>query len=231
MLAEPVGDRDHLPRRERDEPTPDLVLHGDLQGRRRGVEQPRKWLWRKAKRAHADLAGARRQAREKGTAGRTQATLGEAADADPVDHAHPSDQFQRGTEGLVGLDVDVDPGLGELLEQLGQGGHRLTATDERSPHRGIRLVGDPSGGVGDPVEVVVVEGDDDAVAGGVDIGLEVAVAHVDRLTESGDGVLDAEVGVVCRAAPVGEAGRGGPVEVGVVLALIGRDRWGAAARR
>ena len=55
-----------------------------------------------------------------------------------------------------------------------------------------------------------------AVAGGVDIGLEVAVAHVDRLTESGDGVLDAEVGVVCRAAPVGEAGRGGPVEVGVV---------------
>lgn len=210
MLAEPVGDRDHLPRRERDEPTPDLVLHGDLQGRRRGVEQPRKWLWRKAKRAHADLAGARRQAREKGTAGRTQATLGEAADADPVDHAHPSDQFQRGTEGLVGLDVDVDPGLGELLEQLGQGGHRLTATDERSPHRGIRLVGDPSGGVGDPVEVVVVEGDDDAVAGGVDIGLEVAVAHVDRLTESGDGVLDAEVGVVCRAAPVGEAGRGGP---------------------
>ena len=139
MLAEPVGDRDHLPRRERDEPTPDLVLHGDLQGRRRGVEQPRKWLWRKAKRAHADLAGARRQAREKGTAGRTQATLGEAADADPVDHAHPSDQFQRGTEGLVGLDVDVDPGLGELLEQLGlrrqEGARRALARCNRAAER------------------------------------------------------------------------------------------------
>ena len=74
-----------------------------------------------------------------------------------------------GTEGLVGLDVDVDPGLGNSSSSSARVG-TASRPPMSAPHRGIRLVGDPSGGVGDPVEVVVVEGDDDAVAGGVDVG-------------------------------------------------------------
>ena len=39
--------------------------------------------------------------------------------------------------------------------------------------------------VGDPVEDRVVEGEQDAVAGHVDVGLEVAVAEVDGVPERG----------------------------------------------
>ena len=58
--------------------------------------------------------------------------------------------------------------------------------------------------VGDPVEHGVVEGEQHAVAGDVDVGLEVAVAEGDRVLERRQGVLEPlDLGVV-GAAAVGE---------------------------
>ena len=62
-------------------------------------------------------------------------------------------------------------------------GHPLAAADERGRDLGVRELGDLALGVADPVQHGVVEGQQDAVAGGVHVGLEVAVAERDRVPE------------------------------------------------
>ena len=84
--------------------------------------------------------------------------------------------------------------------------------------------GDLAGGVGDPVQDLVVEGQQDPVGGEVHVGLEVAVAQLDGVLEGRQGVLQPlDLGVVGPAA-VGEGddpatapgGTGGAhVEVGM----------------
>ena len=81
-------------------------------------------------------------------------------------------------------------------------------------------VGDAADTVADPVEQRVMERDEDAVAGQVDVGLEVAVPEGLRVPERGHRVLPADqVGVPCAPAvgerqhrpPVVEERESGPV--------------------
>ena len=70
---------------------------------------------------------------------------------------------------------------------------------------------DLPGQVGDPVERPVVKGEQDAVGRRVHVGLDVAVAHVDRLLECTHGVLDTTGGT----AAMGEGDRPVVVQEGV----------------
>jgi hypothetical protein len=76
-------------------------------------------------------------------------------------------------------------------------------------------VGDHAGAVGDAVEDVVVERDHDAVAGRVQVGLQVAVAEADRVLEGVQRVLVADQVRVLGAAAVRHRDRTVVVEVGV----------------
>ena len=91
--------------------------------------------------------------------------------------------------------------------------HPLATTDEGGLHLGVRRLGDVAGAVGDPVQHVVVEGEQDTVAGDVDVGLEVGVAETHGVTEGRHRVLQAlDLGVVGTAA-VGEGQDACMVEV------------------
>ena len=84
-----------------------------------------------------------------------------------------------GSTTRVGLAVDVDPGLGERVEQLVEQRDRLAAVDPGRRDLAPRQLVDASRPAARPRQVVVVERDDDAVGRHVDVGLEVAVAEVD----------------------------------------------------
>ena len=93
---------------------------------------------------------------------------------------------------------------GELVEELGQGRHLLAAADQRAAYLLEGELRDRALAVGDPVEDAVVEGEQHAVGGDVDVGLEVVVAQRHRVLERRQGVLEAlDLGVV-GAAAVGE---------------------------
>ena len=91
-----------------------------------------------------------------------------------------------------GIAVDVEK-LGRVLEHE-------AALLAGLAHRGIRQVRDGTRGVGDAVEVGVVEGEQVAVRRGVHVGLEIAVAEPHGGAERGQGVLEVEVVGVQRAA-------------------------------
>ena len=80
----------------------------------------------------------------------------------------------------------------------------LATVDPRLLHLGPRQLADGARAVGDAVEPVVVERDEDAVGRGVHVGLEVSVPEVDGVLERGERVLRG----LRRAAPVRE--RDGP---------------------
>jgi hypothetical protein len=102
------------------------------------------------------------------------------------------------------LDVDVEQGVRERLEQLTEGGDLLPATDPRLADLAEGQVGDGAHPVGHPVEHAVVERQQRAVLRDVDVGLEVGVAELHRVPERGQGVLEPlDLGVV-GATPVGE---------------------------
>ena len=65
----------------------------------------------------------------------------------------------------------------------------------------VRRLDDAAGAGGDPVEDVVVEGQQHAVAGGVDVGLEVAVAERHRVLERRAGCSRGPAMSGCRAPP------------------------------
>ena len=65
-----------------------------------------------------------------------------------------------------------------------------------------------------------MEGDELPVPGHVDVGLEVRVAERDGVAEGGQGVLQAEVGGVERAPPVGE---GVLIVSGMLVGASGRS--------
>ena len=112
--------------------------------------------------------------------------------------------------GGVHLGVDVEPGVGEGVEERLHGGDRLPLV----AHLGVadlrpRPVLEPAREIGDPVEALVVEGQEHAVGGDPAVGLQVAVAHGHRPAEGAQRVLPADLG---RAAPVGERDRLGPIQ-------------------
>ena len=137
-----------------------------------------------------------------------QAAIRERTHAHAIDAAGPADELDERVHGVV-LGVDVDPDVGpggqDVLEQ-GISWRPRT----RSMHLGPRQVADGARAVGQAVEGVVVEGDD-AVGGGMHVGLEVAVAERDGGLERLHGVLAAglvEVGALVRGWPGGRASRG-----------------------
>ena len=92
----------------------------------------------------------------------------------------------------------------EGLEQLGHGGHGVLGADPGCRDLLGVEVGEAAPGVGDPVERVVVEGQQDSVERGVHVGLEVVVAER-------HGVLGRRAGCSRRPAGPGAARRrGGP---------------------
>src|SRR5207302_10552370 len=95
-------------------------------------------------------------------------------------------------EGGTAVGAECEPGIGRLDLGGGEGC-------------------DGAAAIGDPVEVVVVEGEDDAVAAEVQVGLQVAVADGDRRGEGRHGVL----GELAGTAAVGERDGAGPVEEGM----------------
>ncbi len=104
-----------------------------------------------------------------------QAGVGERADAHAVGRARPADDLDEGVDRAIVLRVDVDLSLREAAQQVFQQGDGLSAVDPGfADHREGEL-GDRAGAVGHPVEVVVVEGEEDPVCRHVDVGLEVAV--------------------------------------------------------
>ena len=123
--------------------------------------------------------------------GLAEAARSERPDQHPVPGVVDGDEVGEEGHGGVGLEVDVEPGRRERREQLGQRRHRLTATDQDAADLGVRHLGQPALRPRDPVERVVVEGQQDAVTGGVHVGLQVAVAEPDRVLEGGEGVLEA----------------------------------------
>lgn len=138
------------------------------------------------------------------------AGIAERADADTIEGAalldDPDERLDRG----VGLRIDVDTQVGPGAEQLSQQRNRLAAVDSSSSDLGVVEVRNGAGAVGDTVELGVVEGQQHAVGRRVDIGLNVAVAQVDRVRESGQGVL----GGLAGAAAMGERDWPIMIEVG-----------------
>ena len=119
-----------------------------------------------------------------------QPALGERADAHPVVRAGALDEVGQQPHRDVGLEVDVPAGLGQVLEQVG---HPRDAARVRRSGRVRRSTYAVSTMlptlVGDPVQDVVVEGEQHLVARGVHVGLQVGVAQPHRVLERHQGVL------------------------------------------
>ena len=122
----------------------------------------------------------------------------------------PADRADQRRQDPGRLDVEVEPDVRPGAQQVLQPHDRLPAADARPGQLrpGQRL--DPPGAVGHPLQRRVVEGDEDAVGGHPDVGLQVAVAQRHAGLEGRHGVLQ----VLDRAAAVGHRQRGGPVEEG-----------------
>ena len=139
-----------------------------------------------------------------------EATPRERADQHPALIGSGREEVHQGGHRRLGLEVDVEPGVGEGVEQLGQRRHCLGAADQGARDLGVAELGDRAAQVGDPVEHGVVEGEQHTVAGGVDVRLEVAITQGDRVPERRHGVLEArDVGVMGAAAV--RKGQHGPV--------------------
>lgn len=113
----------------------------------------------------------------------------ERRDTHPVLHTAVKDQIGEWLDRRVGLGIDVDPGLREPLQHLIEPQDRIRAVDACFGDLGPREVDDSSGAVGHPVELVVVEGDQHTVSGGVDVGFEIAIPEFKSVPKRPFGVL------------------------------------------
>ena len=165
---------------------------------------------------HAPGAVRGRQPRAGQPLGAGHPGLGERADADPVPGVRcGAIRSSSGCSAGSALMSTFQRASGNSSSSSSKSGTGSVPATRAVPHlapragRAIRPAA-----VGHPVQRRVVEGDELAVRGGVHIGLDVAVAELDRAPERGRGVLQA----VRRPAPVGEGERAGMVEVGVAYA-------------
>ena len=135
---------------------------------------------------------------------RVEAPGRERPDQHPVLDTALADERRQGRHGAVRLQVDVEAGQREGVEELGERRHPFPTADQRLPDLRAGEPRDGAAPVADPVEDQVVERQQRAVAGDVDVGLEVAVAQRRGVPEGRHRVLQAlELGVV-GAAAVGE---------------------------
>ena len=194
---------------------PDPGRHGDLEGRGGGVEHPGQPRREAVQHDPARARGRRRPGPPAvgaaGAAGRRRTSPRRPA---RTRRASPMASASRSTAASA-LASTLNRARGERLEQLGEGRDRVPPADpdlgqlERGP------LGDGPGTVRHPVQQRVVERQQIAVGGGVDVGLEVAVAERDGGAEGVQRVLAAEVRCVRSPAAVGE-GEERRVEEGVL---------------
>ena len=109
----------------------------------------------------------------------------------------------------VALAVDVQPGIGERLEQLVERRDRFGSGDSDRGQLAGGEIGDPFRTLAQPHEILVVEDDDHSIGADAYIGLQVAVPEIDGVAECTHRVLRS----LGAAAPMGESDRGRPVEV------------------
>ena len=141
-----------------------------------------------------------------------QAPVGESADADPVDGFGAADDIHQRPHSRVVFGVDVDPDVGPQAQQVFQQRDGFGPVDTGVAHLGPGEIADDAVPVGHPVEGVIMHDHQDTVGGGVDIGLDVAVAEVDGRLEGRHRVLS-RAAIPTRAL-MGEGQRSGPVEEG-----------------
>jgi len=117
------------------------------------------------------------------------APIGKGADADPLDRTRPQDELCQWFHRAVGLGVDVETGVGERLQQVGHGADLAGAADPGGANLVPGQVGDDTGVVGDPVQLVVVERHQHAIGGDMHISLKVPVPQLHSGGEGPDGVF------------------------------------------
>jgi len=138
----------------------------------------------------------------------------------------PGQRLRQRGHRPVGLEIDVEARRGEGVQQLVKGGDRLDAADASGPDLTPRQLSDRARGVRHAIQQVVVEGDEHAVGRHVDVGLEMAVAHLDCRAERRQRVLGGLAGGPATPVRQGaEAGR----KVGEVAGAHGH-RLGARRR-
>ena len=100
--------------------------------------------------------------------------------------------------GPVGLDLDigVEAGVVHEVDEIAQGGKRLTREPRGEPASGVdvrqigrRQIVVPTGAIRGPVQGGVMADDDRSVGDDVDVGLDPRHPMIHRTTESGHGVL------------------------------------------
>ena len=135
------------------------------------------------------------------------------------------DGLDEGAYDPIVFGIDVDASFREGVEEFVQSGNVLHAADPCLGYLGGRTFRDDTGPIGHSVQRVIVEGQDDAVSGEVDVGLQIAVAKGDSVGEGGQAVLRMFLGTT----PVGEGQWPGVVQIGAESGGLqeaqGRWRW------
>ena len=164
-----------------------------------------------------------------------QACGRERSDADPVLGTAARDDVGQQPHRPVVLDVDVEARRTELLEQVDQPGDRVQPADPDVLQPGPGVLADQARPVGDPVEAVVMEGDQLIVRGGPHVGLEELEPQRQRPSEGVAGVLPGLVGRIHPAAAVCHRGEASAEEDGAFTVGHGHctpsSRSGSRPRR
>jgi len=135
----------------------------------------------------------------------------ERADHHPGNRVGSQDDVGEWPHRGVVFRVEIDMGIGKCLEKFFETHDRFGAVDASETHVGPGKLRDGPARVGDSIESVVVECDGHAVAGDVDIGLDVGESQVEGMAKRLFGVLRMRA----RPAPVSERDRTTNVEIRV----------------
>ena len=138
-----------------------------------------------------------------------EAGMAESSDTDAIDRLVATDQRCQRPGGGIGLAVDVEPHVGEPLEQFAHHGDRRASVDPNVSEFLGAHVGDRALDATRPGEVGIVERHQDPVGAEVHVGLEVLEPERHRVFERRHRVLRRFAG----AAPMRERDGTGPVEV------------------
>ena len=141
-----------------------------------------------------------------------QAPAAERTDQHPVEHVEALDAGRPAARARASsLQSMLIRAVGPRRQQLLEARDGLAPVDAGRRHVLPGELRDVSWPSARPLQVVVVEGDHDAVGGDVDVGLEVREAEVDGVLERRHRVLRCLAG----ASAMGEGDRARPVEEGV----------------
>lgn len=155
------------------------------------------------------------------------AVIGKRSDADPIDRVSALNGRNERLDGRIVLGFDIDANVGHCLEQFIQPEDRLRPADS------CRLNGSPGHGgdhacpIRHTIEAIVVEGDEDAVQGRVDIGLEISEPECHCRGKRPERVLRTIIG----PSSMSKADRAGVIEKGMRVDQPERRRNSPSRRR